>query len=353
MIKSIEISNFQSHKHSLLYLDPGVNVIVGTSDSGKTAIIRALRWVKDNRPSGESMRSWWGGSTEVTVELEADTFLQRKKDKTEEYVVAHTGRKDISLKAFGLSVPMEISSTLNMTEVNLQSQLDAPFLLSSSAGDVAAHFNKIANLDKIDIGLQNVNKEIRDLTSTIKFLTTSEEKQAKELETYQYLQKFEIEIEVLEETENQVRSKERSCDKLEKLLADVNRCDLYIESYSDKLTMCSDIDSILETLELRKTTVSNQELLNSFLDQINSCDWSIAELEVKIPISADIDKILSLIATEKPLNDSIVSLKNLLNNIASVDRLIGIKESEFEALHEEFEKEMGEECILCGQLLKH
>ena len=59
MIKQINIKNFQSHKSTQLKLDPGVNVIVGSSDSGKTAIIRAYLWVVDNRPLGNAFVSHW------------------------------------------------------------------------------------------------------------------------------------------------------------------------------------------------------------------------------------------------------------------------------------------------------
>jgi len=66
MIKTLSIQNYQSHKDSTLEFDPGVNVIVGSTDSGKTAIIRALRWLIWNRPNGDSFRSTWGGDTKVT-----------------------------------------------------------------------------------------------------------------------------------------------------------------------------------------------------------------------------------------------------------------------------------------------
>ena len=44
-IKKIILQNFQSHKYSIVELDEQLNVIVGPSDSGKSAIIRALKWV--------------------------------------------------------------------------------------------------------------------------------------------------------------------------------------------------------------------------------------------------------------------------------------------------------------------
>ena len=59
MIKSLELFNFQSHAHTLIEFSDGVNIISGTSDSGKSAILRALRWVIRNEPSGLGVVSWW------------------------------------------------------------------------------------------------------------------------------------------------------------------------------------------------------------------------------------------------------------------------------------------------------
>ena len=39
MIKSIQLKNFQSHRDTTLRLSPGVNVIVGDPQNGKTAIL--------------------------------------------------------------------------------------------------------------------------------------------------------------------------------------------------------------------------------------------------------------------------------------------------------------------------
>ena len=71
MIKEISIKNFQSHKDSHIELSDGVNIIVGASDSGKSSLIRAIKWLATNRPSGESIRSTWGGKTEVEIFTES------------------------------------------------------------------------------------------------------------------------------------------------------------------------------------------------------------------------------------------------------------------------------------------
>ena len=95
MIQSLALKNFQSHKDTLIKFDPGVNVIVGSTDSGKSAIIRALRWLVWNRPIGDKMRSNWGGETEVII----DDELGRTKD--EYFIRGGDEYGPSSFKAFG------------------------------------------------------------------------------------------------------------------------------------------------------------------------------------------------------------------------------------------------------------
>ena len=85
MIKKLNILNFQSHKDTSLSFAPGVNVIVGASDSGKSAIIRALRWLIWNRPVGDAFRSHWGGETQVVVVTDELDTITRLKEKSGNY----------------------------------------------------------------------------------------------------------------------------------------------------------------------------------------------------------------------------------------------------------------------------
>ena len=54
MIASVIIQGFQSHVDSLFNLSSGLTVLTGPTDSGKTAFIRAIRWVAFNEPVGDS-----------------------------------------------------------------------------------------------------------------------------------------------------------------------------------------------------------------------------------------------------------------------------------------------------------
>ena len=66
-IVKIEIHNFQSHADTVVEFDRKFNVIVGESHQGKSAILRAIRWVAEGKPSGKGIIRI--GQTEAYVEL--------------------------------------------------------------------------------------------------------------------------------------------------------------------------------------------------------------------------------------------------------------------------------------------
>lgn len=154
MIDSIAIHNIQSHKLSELDLHPRINVIVGSSNNGKTAILRALYWSVYNRPLGiDNLCSHWAlddkGNIkdEMSVEVRKgdDVLIRRKTKSVNQYVL--NGNE---LNAIKTDVPPEVKDFYKLAETNIQKQQDAPFLVSSTSGEVAKYFNGIARLDIID-----------------------------------------------------------------------------------------------------------------------------------------------------------------------------------------------------------
>jgi exonuclease SbcC len=72
MIKSAKIRNFESWKEADIEFHPGINVIIGESDEGKSGLIRALRLNTENKPRGFDYRSdFLKDNKEITsVEIE-------------------------------------------------------------------------------------------------------------------------------------------------------------------------------------------------------------------------------------------------------------------------------------------
>lgn len=350
MIYSILLRNFQSHKRSLLEFHPGVNVIIGESDAGKSAIIRAFRWVKENRPVRDSFRSKWGGSTFVTINSNKNE-ITRIKNNTENGYILKVDDKIFTFSAIKTDVPQEVSDTLNLSDSNIHYQLDSPFLLLESAGEVAKHFNKVAKLDQIDLGLQNIQKWINSISKEIKFKEQSKIDLENELKQYENLDKLESELEVLESLENQILRINKEQDSLEKLISDYNELTNEIEEQSSIIVLENEIDSLLSLLASHKEFVEQKQTLKDFIQSFNDNNEQIEELNKLISCENLIDTLIESykIITEQRLKRN--NLKFIINEAKNISSEVSIMENEYNHLHKAFEKEMGDTCILCGSKL--
>jgi DNA repair ATPase RecN len=199
MIKSLEIKNVQSHKDSKLVFSPGINALVGSSNNGKSAILRALNWAIYNRPLGsEILLSNWAydkngkQNDEMAVIVEKNnSVLIRKKTKTEnEYILNNE-----KMEAIKTDVPDSVKNFFSLSETNIQKQQDAPFLLSQSSGKIAEYFNRIVRLDIIDKILGNAESIRRKTKNQFETAEQNEKKLEKELEKYDWLDSVEKLIE--------------------------------------------------------------------------------------------------------------------------------------------------------------
>lgn len=155
MIKYLKIKNFQAHRKFELLFGEYITTIVGTSDKGKSAIVRALKWLVTNRPSGDDFIRH--GEKECVVELKVDgKLITRLKGKENQYQIDGT-----SLKAFSTDVPDEIESLLNLQPINFQDQHDAPYWFSLTSGQVSRELNAIVNLEIMDRTISNLSSYLR------------------------------------------------------------------------------------------------------------------------------------------------------------------------------------------------
>ena len=173
-IGTVTIKGFQSHVDSCFTLSPGLTVITGPSDAGKTAVIRALRWLTFNEPQGEAflhtVRNPDGSvrtacdEASVAVEFTDGTVITktRRKGKT---TYTHSLYPEPWEKA---EVPPEIKETLGLVKqsygdtfetcLNFAFQLDPPFLLSETGSAGAKVLGKLAGTEVVDKAIGAVNK---------------------------------------------------------------------------------------------------------------------------------------------------------------------------------------------------
>lgn len=164
MISRIELQNFQSHVSLEFDLEP-ITCLVGDSDSGKSAVIRALRLLTFNQPSGTKFIKFGKKKTKVSVICDGKR-ITRIRGKRNLYKLDNQ-----TFEAFGTGkVPTPIQGTLNLSEENFQFQLNPHFWVDDSPAKLAQNLNKIVALSSIDRASAKVISMIREKTQRIKLL---------------------------------------------------------------------------------------------------------------------------------------------------------------------------------------
>lgn len=166
MIDKILVRGFRKHKKKkVIRLSKRVTTLHGGSATGKSTIVRALEWVHDNSPSGDSMINWDSKSALVRVETDNHKII-RKRGKNENYYKVDKKK----LKSFGVGVPSQIREILNLSDINFQGQFDPHFWFSLTPGEVSRKLNSIINLEVIDNTLSNLNSMSRNNKAEAKVL---------------------------------------------------------------------------------------------------------------------------------------------------------------------------------------
>lgn len=347
MIKSISIQNIQSHKDTTLELNSGINAIIGSSNNGKSAILRALYWVCYNRPLGiDNLLSHWAfdkkgnqiSPMQVTVENNYGVVTRRRTKEENQYIV--NGEE---LNVVKTDVPQDVSDVLKLSDTNIQKQQDAPFLLSLSSGQVAQYFNKTVRLDIIDKVLSNAESKRRKASQEIK--TTEELLQdvKNKHEKYSWLEEAER---LLIKYDNVLKKNEQIKSQIEELQQQIDEFDRYSE-IRDRYSF------IPETKEL----LSQISQLNQKVDDINQksedINFDLQSFDYCQKRNYDFTRAKELIDKIKKCN-----IKELHNQIDELQVQIEdydanncrIRANKKKMI--ELKKELPDICPLCGGVMK-
>lgn len=158
----VSLRNFQAHKRLDIAVDPHITIILGDSDCGKSAVVRAIRWVATNRPGGDAFIRHGKRYAAATLTTEEGEVTRTRGNGDNSYTVDGT-----KLVSFGADVPEPGQKVLRLGDINFQSQHDAPFWFASSAGEVSRELNSIIDLNAIDTILGNLARRVRDKTAAV------------------------------------------------------------------------------------------------------------------------------------------------------------------------------------------
>ena len=315
MIQSIEITNFQSHRKSKVSLTPGVNVITGTSDSGKSSIFRSLIWVTQNRPNGDSIKNWKSKKDdEVVVQLELDNgSVAKERINSKAKYILDTLKGSWEFEAFKSEVPKEIEDVLNLTEINIQNQHTPYFLLDDSPGERARKLNELVHLDIIDTIFKNLNSKILETKRTIDFKEKQEGELTNEIDNLEYLDDVNH---ILCELDNEVAAFNNSIYRSEQIKGLCNS----ITENGNAIQEHSQIILISNRAAALTDKARDYQVRKENYDCLASLVGNILKFNTEIELESD---WLSVETRAEALNDSILAYKKAKSDSDAVKNAVG------------------------------
>ncbi len=392
--KKLEIQNFESHKHTIIDFDPGINVFIGDSDSGKSSVLRALSWLcyNDivNASISESIRNdperqkieskkrkERGEEFEciVTLTLSDDTVIKRIRGlslQNNKYILIDPSGKEVEYTNFRQGVPEDISKALGFTEyslagksklkVNYLSQHEPPLSISISDSELSQLLNLSNNLDIFDLAHQKLRTKTQgnsELTQNIKLIKQKIEEQEIELTKIP-------EVDNLIDDANNISAKISKLENLENNIDIANSIiDFYKQITKRKIEIESELLKNRRILELEKSLIKCEELkkntsnalqiiesLSNLKNQYNIISQSYSKYEKlkDIDLTKNNSIILNISNAYDVINkweDKNNDLNNLENESFSYSKNIQKFREELMHLSNDIINTIADECEFC------
>lgn len=164
MITRIELTNFMSHRHTVIEPSAGLTVLVGPNNVGKSAVVAAMQILCQNETATHVLRH---GERECSVSVQTDdghSVVWRRKNSPS-YII--DGQVFDRLRRGG--IPGELHQALRLPKVDSETGSDSdfdvhfgeqksPIFLLKSPANAARFFASSSDAIKL-VGMQKLHKE--------------------------------------------------------------------------------------------------------------------------------------------------------------------------------------------------
>lgn len=325
-IKKINIKYFQTHEDTILDFSDGITVLVGKTDSGKTAIIRSLKLITKNKPRGNGFISAFAPkdkknkpTTKITLTLDDNTEIIRTKSENKNEYVIKKDNVEEAYNNFGVNIPPEIEETLGTTsvkidqdtflEVNISEQLSQPFLLFESPTIKTKLIDKIARINVLNRAIKNTKTQVQDIKTKQKKLLEDLEENKQTLTIYDSLEIEKKNLQKIKELYEKLKKKQELLEQYKKIMNTFNDIENAIsKGQKIKTKIKSFLDLSESKLLVLKNNFQKIQKLNAYQKTFEECEIEILKTNI---ILLKKDLILNLSSNITVLKRKIELFKNL------------------------------------------
>ena len=279
MISSLSIQNFQRHSNKQLQFEPGLNIITGDNEAGKTAILRIIRWIIENEPKGEAViKDFWAAddNTEAKGELVFNGHTVARVRNTigtkNDWII--NGKEHYKPG----KVPEELYTLIPSTEIRAgDSSINvcfAPnkenFLIDSGPTERAKYFDELSGVLRVSQEIKTVQKEIKKNEDAI---AQSKERLAATKEQAKLLNKWIKVKQTVEDIRPAIKS-------VEEQILNLNDLKRLVEKYESNRIKINEIQIAKPTFSAEKAKGINAKIIK--LKRINHLVQKLSDNKDKI-----------------------------------------------------------------------
>lgn len=316
----VNIKNYQSIKEAELEFEKGLTVIVGSSNNGKSSIIRAIESAINNK-GGSDFINYGSDSCQVVIEDGRQNIVWSKSRNSSKSYYEINGEV---LNKIGQKQIEDVGNTLRMSEIvvnndkfrlNFWKQLDFPFLVGKT------HYQLFDFISK---------SKDQEIMSNLLNDTSDRHKDTKK---------------ELSEVNTEINTRTKDIASLEGEIAELSKYEEF------------DIDAFEKLVHLVKKIKDAKSLYEELPSKIETQKAAVQKINVEIDKKHDIIKRTeSLMSEIKEIEPVVSRLKDMLLSIETTDSKILRSEEGIDKINEELKKEskaLGafEICPFCQQKL--
>lgn len=342
MIERLTIRNFQAHGKIKIDLAHPITTIIGKTDAGKSAVLRALRWVMQNKPDGKEFIK--NGTTKATVSLVVDgKTITRVRSKTgNEYTL-----DEESFKAFRNSVPEEIAALCAVSDFNFQSQYDKPFWFDEKGGEINKQLNAVVDLSSMDEARTRATQFVRKTASELENARAQKASARNKLRALKSVPSLVRLLKKAEVTETRLQNRVSESLSLQKAIEDTQKHEKRARTAVLQRSCAIAMQSVADDLEETRKEVKNLRNLLQKAEEANSVPQTSAKWGGKLEeVAHELENLRRVIENAEV---AVGHAKKAEQRLQAHKRESARARKEVAAFEAKIHKQLKGKCPLCGR----
>ena len=310
-IKSVKIKNVNNHEESVYDFHKHINLIVGSSENGKSASIRGIVFAMYNIYNSDLV-NWDEKFAQVTIEFFDGAIIKRTKGKDVNRVeFKYPGQKEFTIyKSFGADYPEEVWNFLGNPPKYIDSkpiaygdQHSKTFLVDLKPTQLPSVFSQLTGVEDLEECSTLCNSKIKGFEKSNKAL----DNEIKELEL-----RLETDFDGLDE-------KILLLEKLRTLLDEINETE---QDISGLLSIQKDYKRIIKAGQEAVNEIARSKKIIETVPDLSSLNKDFSTLKSMQSIQKNADKTARKIAKyDKQIKiDKVISNGDFADLISSCDQ---------------------------------